>query len=1057
MAGRKRVFLKVVVIFVAVAGLLFTSAISLVYFKQQNIVNQLIESYNLEIKGKLELEKTRISPFRNFPYISIDLQNVKLFETKQDESPFLFLEDVYVGFNFWQLLKGRVELKKILIQGGFIQITAHTNASYNILNALEPLNPTLDTSATNSIAVNLESITLKKLKVIKNRDGGTNQMHFNFNQMKASFDMNEKRILTSLNGGLVLSWQVKDSFLLKEKYIETDSKLSFENEEQLLKIIQSQVRLQGINLEVKGSADLDDDMKVDVNVHGEKSDFSLLFAFLPDELEEFMKRYKNAGNIFFDANIQGKTMNGFKPLVNASFGCKNGYFKNEIVNRTLDGLSFQGSFTNGEKRDLSTSEFSLVDFQAKPEEGIVKASIVVRNFEDPYVNTQVETDFDLQFLADFLQLSQLQNVKGRVVLRVNYNELVDISNSKEVLSGVKKGVDSRLIVTNLSFKFPNYPLMFHDINIDASMRESKLSLDKLNVSIGESDLSAKGYISDLPALMHKLDQDIELAFNCKSAFVDLYALTAYDTLNKKPIQENIKNFSSEFKFMGKAKNLFNANDLPLGDFKIENLHAEFKNYPHILQYINAQLSIREDELRLSQFDAKIDKSDLHAFAVVNNYKKWFMPQKEGRSTIQFRVNSTHLFPNDLLSYNGVNYVPEEYKNEDISNLIMNGKIDLTFVADSLKSYDVIIDKAQAKLKLHPFKLENIAGRIHGENNLIQTENLSIKLGKSDFNLSMRYNLKSKSAENHFTLQSKNLDFDELSNYQVGNPPDPNDMKAHEDSFNIFRIPFSNTRVSFNVGKMNYHKILLSNVKGRLRMKENHIIYIDTMSMDIAEGHIDLKGKLDGSNPDNIVFLPDFKLSKLDLNKVMIKADNFGQEYIVNDNIKGLLSGNISGKVPLYPDLFPQIKGSELAMDLSLKNGVMVNFAPLRALSSFMGDKNLNYVRFDTLQNVFTFKNNELSFPKMNISSSLGFIELSGRQNLDLNMDYVVSIPWSLVSNVGANKLFGGRNKEDIPENQIDDIVKRDATKRTRFIRLSITGTPDQMKISRAKASNKESL
>jgi hypothetical protein len=220
-------------------------------------------------------------------------------------------------------------------------------------------------------------------------------------------------------------------------------------------------------------------------------------------------------------------------------------------------------------------------------------------------------------------------------------------------------------------------------------------------------------------------------------------------------------------------------------------------------------------------------------------------------------------------------------------------------------------------------------------------------------------------------------------------------------------------------------------------------------MDIAGGHVDLKGYLNGSNPSEINFSPNFYISNLDLNKVMIKADNFGQEYVVNDNIKGNLSGTIKGKIKLYPDLFPVLDKSDLEMNLMINNGVIANFAPLRSLSDFFRDKNLSYVRFDTLQNTFTLKNNELSFPAMTINTSLGFIEITGKQSMNeaMDMNYLVRVPWALVTNAAVNKLFGGRNKNDIPEDQIDDIIKRDETRKTRFINVNVTGTTEKYKIS----------
>jgi hypothetical protein len=63
------------------------------------------------------------------------------------------------------------------------------------------------------------------------------------------------------------------------------------------------------------------------------------------------------------------------------------------------------------------------------------------------------------------------------------------------------------------------------------------------------------------------------------------------------------------------------------------------------------------------------------------------------------------------------------------------------------------------------------------------------------------------------------------------------------------------------------------------------------------------------------------------------------------------------------------------------------------------------------------------------------------------MEYYVRVPWKLVTQVAAQKLFG--SKEVDPDNE-EEIQYRDETKKQRFVNIKITGTPDEYKISLAK-------
>jgi hypothetical protein len=107
---------------------------------------------------------------------------------------------------------------------------------------------------------------------------------------------------------------------------------------------------------------------------------------------------------------------------------------------------------------------------------------------------------------------------------------------------------------------------------------------------------------------------------------------------------------------------------------------------------------------------------------------------------------------------------------------------------------------------------------------------------------------------------------------------------------------------------------------------------------------------------------------------------------------------------------------------------------ISALSDFFKDKNLNRVQFDILSNTFDMINGVLMVPAMTINTTLGFIEISAKQDMNMNMEYYVRVPWKLVSQVAAQKLFG---KKEYNQTSEDEIQYRDETKRYRFINLKI--------------------
>ena len=51
-----------------------------VYYKKDYLVDQVLKHANEDFKGHVQIENVTISPFENFPYISIKLDHLKVFE-----------------------------------------------------------------------------------------------------------------------------------------------------------------------------------------------------------------------------------------------------------------------------------------------------------------------------------------------------------------------------------------------------------------------------------------------------------------------------------------------------------------------------------------------------------------------------------------------------------------------------------------------------------------------------------------------------------------------------------------------------------------------------------------------------------------------------------------------------------------------------------------------------------------------------------------------------------------------------------------------------------------
>lgn len=1027
---------------------------ALLYSQQDRIVSEVIQTLNEDFTGRVELDESHISLFAAFPYISIDFQGLRVYENKSEEAVAIAdFGDVYVGFDLWTIIRGTMEIKMIRLKDGRLDIVQYPDGDLNILRAFEPQKEIEDIGE--EFHLHLKEIRLDHIDVSKLNVENNLMIDAYFTKAISRFRSDEDNIIVGLDASINLSLITNgDTTFINHKTLEVNTTLDYLTPAQTLVISPTTMKLEGASFNAEGSIDFANNFDLNLKFGGSKPNFDLFIAMAPDDLIPVLRRYENAGRVYFETTIQGPSVNGHQPFVNAQFGCENAYLNNFQVNKKLDQLNFSGYFTNGAERTPSTMEFGLRDFSARPEAGTFSGNLVVKNFESPEIDLQLNSDFELEFLAKFFEIKNLEDFGGHVLLTMNFRDIIDLTHPERSIEKLNESYFTQLKIDNLNFQLSTYNLPVKDIDLYAEVNGHEARIEYFRMKAGESDLSISGTISDLPAVLHHTTIPVTTRLNIESKILNLFELTGSDSLTS--INERIENLSLGLAFKSSAKALTESPNLPIGEFFIDNLYAKMSHYPHTLHDFHADVFVEEEDFRIIDFRGFIDKSDFHFNGRLTHYDLWFSEHPQGDTRMEFDLDSKLLQLEDLFSYGGENFVPEDYRHEEFRNLKIHGYTDLHF-QDGFQSADLRLDRFDAKMNIHPMKLERFNGRLHYEKDHLQVDEFSGRIGKSDFKTTLHYYLGKDETqikrENKFTLVSSRLDFDELFAYT---PPQSDQQADHDSVFNIYELPFTHMSFDFRIDHLNYHKYLIHQFRAKLRTTPNHYLYVDEGHLEAAGGTFELTGYFNGSDPKHIYFNPDMTITRVDLDKLMLKFDNFGQDHLVSENLHGIASGKLKGKILVHPDLVPKIDESDIQIDFEVLNGRLENFALFEYMSDFFKDKNLKSVRFDTLSNTLSLKKGVMTIPQMTINSSIGFLDISGSQDFDMNMDYFLRIPWRMVTDAASSKLFG-RKREEVDPDQVDDIQYADPAKRVRYVNIRFRGTPDDYKITLEKPKEKSKV
>ncbi len=291
------------------------------------------------------------------------------------------------------------------------------------------------------------------------------------------------------------------------------------------------------------------------------------------------------------------------------------------------------------------------------------------------------------------------------------------------------------------------------------------------------------------------------------------------------------------------------------------------------------------------------------------------------------------------------------------------------------------------------------------------------------------------------LKGSMLDIDQMLSFfrlmgDVSKGMSPGDKK--------WEIPRIESTVS--VDTLRYKGFTAGNAKGFL-IYDDPVVLLKKTTLYTMEG----KGSgmmeltLNGEGPDRVKTY--LEPEHINVRELFRSFDNFGQDFIRAENLKGYVSGNISFQA-LFDDGGKMIKPSALSDSyLEITQGELIGFEPLYKLSKFIRLSELQDIRFSTLKNEIFIHDQQVVIPDMEIKSSALNLSVSGVHHFAGDFDYRISILLSdYLSRKAKNK---NRNNSEFGE-----VVEDQEGKTTLFLRYQGNSKESKVYYDRKKVKEK---
>lgn len=220
----------------------------------------------------------------------------------------------------------------------------------------------------------------------------------------------------------------------------------------------------------------------------------------------------------------------------------------------------------------------------------------------------------------------------------------------------------------------------------------------------------------------------------------------------------------------------------------------------------------------------------------------------------------------------------------------------------------------------------------------------------------------------------------------------------------------------HIDKAYYFKFLATDVNADLLLSEAGI-QLKNVSAKNAGGTFKLNGSV-AQNGNSNHFAINTNVNNVNISNFFYSFDNFGIEGFSYKNLKGFLSlkSNIAGNITDQGKIVPgSIKG---AVNLNLKKGALVNFAPIVNVGKFAFPfRNVQNIMIDNLDGKFDLQGDKIKINPMMINSSVLNMNVAGVYGLTKGTNIALDVPLR-----NPKKDEGIADKQEIRERRMKGIV-----------------------------------
>ena len=491
-----------------------------VYWFGKDIKQYLVTRISNQLAVEVKTGDIQFSILANFPKASLLFSDVIIYENYPGRKrELLRAKEIYLSFNIWDIIDKKYNINEVVVKNGNANLLVDKKGRDNYTFLKE----SADTVAGDSISLHLKDIRIHNMKVLYEDQEIELWMSSLINETILSGDFYEEKFNLKWKGDFYFdTLQSGKINYIKKRSVAMNSELEVNVKESSYRFAKGDLTISGLPFNVAGNIKLLPDDKgtlFNMDITGKEMTIQSFLSLLPEENRQAVEGYKSEGDFYFKTSIKGVLSSKENPGININFGISKASVYKSGIDEGLQNLSCKGIFTNGNAKNAQTSKLLIENLKARLGTNELSAVLQIENLNDPQLMAQLHGNIDLQKMADFLQVEQIETLKGFAFADLSFSgRIKDLSQKETVLNTKSEG---QMKFSDIELKLKDIPHLYKITKGLFSLNGNDFSVHDFTAAADETNFLLNGTIKNFLPYLFLDKQHLFIDADLKSTYIDL--------------------------------------------------------------------------------------------------------------------------------------------------------------------------------------------------------------------------------------------------------------------------------------------------------------------------------------------------------------------------------------------------------------------------------------------------------------------------------------------------------------------------------------------------------